>query len=59
MRLQYQWNKIHRFFKTTSEPYDHLDWDGDTLHVWLNDDIIETYSYNDLCEIIEDFIPED
>ena len=26
--LQAQYEKIHSFFKTTTEPFDLLDWDG-------------------------------
>ena len=51
MKPQEEYNKIHRFFKTTTEFYDDLDWDGKILNVWLNDEIIETYTKKDLIEI--------
>ena len=49
-KLQTEYNKIHRFFKTTTEFYDDLDWDGKILNVWLNDEIIETYTKKNLIE---------
>lgn len=53
--LQKQDDLIYSFFKTTTEPYDELDWDGDTLLVLLDNKIIEKYSYEELKEWIEDF----
>lgn len=50
-----QYNKIYRFFKTTPEFYDDLDWDGDTLAVIYRNRVIDLYTYDDLCEIIDDF----
>ena len=55
MDLDTQYNLIYRFFKTTTEPYDDLEWDGSTLEVLLNDVVIERYSYDDLCDIIDGF----
>jgi hypothetical protein len=53
--LQRQYDLINSYFKTTTEPFDELDWDGDTLLVLLDHKIIEKYSYEDLKDIIEDF----
>ena len=53
--LQKQDDLIHSYFKTTTEPFDELDWDGDTLLVLSNGKIIEKYSYEELKEIIEEF----
>jgi hypothetical protein len=53
--LQKQYDLIHSYFKTTTEPYDELDWDGDTLLVLLENKIIEKYSYEELKEIIDEF----
>ncbi len=59
--LQAQYDAIYSFFKTTTEPYDELDWDGSCLIVWLGDDPnspgyqVERYSLADLTEIIKDF----
>jgi hypothetical protein len=53
--LQKQYDLIHSYFKTTTEPYDELDWDGDTLLVLLDNKVIEKYSYEDLKELIEEF----
>ena len=51
MKPQEEYYKIYRFFKNTTEFYDDLDWDGKILNVWLNDEIIETYTKKDLIEI--------
>ena len=54
-KLQRQSNLINRYFKTTTEPYDELEWDGKTLQVWLGDETIETYTHTDLTDIIHNF----
>jgi hypothetical protein len=46
--LQTQYDKIHWYFKTTCEPYDYLDWDGESLILVLNDEVIEKYSLQEL-----------
>lgn len=53
--LQRQGDLIQRYFRTTTEPYDSLEWDGSNLYVCLDDQIVETYTYTDLVEIIHDF----
>lgn len=55
MKMQWQYDAIHRYFKTTTEPYDELDWDGEKLNVIKDGDTIETYTSNDLNEIIPQF----
>ncbi|HOZ36756.1 MAG TPA: hypothetical protein PLR18_02915 [bacterium] len=50
--LQAQYDKIYSYFKTTTEPFDFLDWDGKLLMVWLNDSIVEKYTLKELAEII-------
>ncbi len=55
MNLNMQYNLIYRFFKTTSESYDDLQWDGFVLEVLLKNTVIERYHYDNLCEIIDDF----
>jgi hypothetical protein len=50
--LQRDYDLIHRWFKTTTEPYDKLDWDGTTLHVLLRDKVVEQYTYSDLKRFI-------
>ena len=50
-----QHNLIERYFHFTTEGYSHLDWDGNELLVFFNNEIIERYSKKDLKEIIEDF----
>lgn len=55
-QLQAQYDVIYRLFKTTCvPPYDTLEWDGTTLQVVLQDITIETYTHEDLCEIIPGF----
>lgn len=49
--LQYEYDAIHMWFKTTTELYDDLEWDGRVLEVVLNDETIETYTRTDLFEI--------
>lgn len=53
--LQKQYDLIYSFFKTTTEPYDELDWDGNELLVLLDNKVIEKYTYEELKEWIEDF----
>lgn len=52
--LQYQYDKIYSFFKNTTEPFDELLWDGNTLQVINNDVVIEKYNYKDLLNLIYD-----
>jgi len=47
-KLQSQYDKIYSYFKDTTESFDFLDWDGKFLMVWLNDDVVEQYSVQDL-----------
>lgn len=51
--MQIQYDKIYSYFKTTTEPYDYLEWDGATLKVWNKNRIVETYKYKDLRDLIE------
>lgn len=55
MKLQRQYDLIYRYFKTTTKPYNDLDWDGNNLYVCLDGKITETYAYADLVEIIPNF----
>lgn len=55
MKLQRQGDLIHMFFKVTTEPFDGLYWDGVELLVFLRGEIIEFYTYRDLCEFIDGF----
>ena len=50
--MQHQYDLIYSFFKTTTESFDNLEWDGEILNVWLNEKIIERYKYKDLKELI-------
>ena len=44
MKLQEEYDKIYSFFKTTTEPFDELEWNGKELSVLLNDEVVEIYS---------------
>jgi hypothetical protein len=50
MKLQEEYDKIYSFLKTTSEPFDELDWDGETLDVILNNQINERYTRKDITK---------
>lgn len=54
MYLQRQYDLIYSFFKTTTEPFDALEWNGEILEVWLKYKLIEIYSFQDLKEFIND-----
>lgn len=55
-KLQSQYDLIYCYFKTTTEPYDELDWDGEELNVIKEGDTIEIYTLNDLNKIIPKFL---
>jgi hypothetical protein len=55
MNLQEQYDKICSFFKTTTEPFDELDWNGKLLSVIFNNRVVKEYSYDDLKKLINDF----
>lgn len=46
--LQREYDLIYSFFRTTTEPYDDLEWDGEVLNVWYKDEVIEKYSFREL-----------
>ena len=50
--LQTQYDRIYSYFRTTTEPFDLLEWDGKILNVWSGDNIIEVYKYKDLRALI-------
>lgn len=52
MNIQRQYDLIYSYFKTTTEPFDNLEWNGKVLKVWLKDKMIETYSFQNLKELI-------
>jgi hypothetical protein len=52
IKLQKDYDLIYSFFKTTTEPFDDLEWDGKILNVWLNEKLIERYNCKDLRELI-------
>ncbi len=43
--MQKQYDLIYRYFKTTTESYDTLEWDGKNLEVILKDSVIENYTH--------------
>lgn len=50
--FQNQYDKIYSYFRTTTESFDLLEWDGKILRVWNNGDVIENYQYKDLRNLI-------
>lgn len=55
MTAQREDDLIHRYFKVTAEPYDDLEWDGETLQVWCEGEVVERYTRADLCAIVDGF----
>ena len=55
LNLQLQYDLIYAYFKSTTEPFDMLEWDGENLIVLFNNVEIERYSYSDLRIMIPDF----
>ena len=51
-KLQIQDDKIHSYFKTTTELFDYLEYEGNDLQVWNGDVVVEKYSLKDLEELI-------
>ncbi len=51
--LQKSYDKIYSYFKTTTEQFDYLEWDGKILKVWNKNKVVETYEYKDLEKLIE------
>lgn len=47
-KIQSEYDKIYSYFKTTCEPFDLLDWNGNTLNVWNDNKIIEVYRHKTL-----------
>lgn len=54
IKLQSQYDKIYSYFKSTTEPFDSLEWDGRVLSVIFEDIMIEKYSIDSLKRIIHD-----
>lgn len=50
--IQGQYERIYSYFKTTCEPFDFLEWDGNTLQVWENEIVIERYKPKDLRALV-------
>jgi len=51
--FQSQYDKIYSYFKTTTESFYFLEWDGKVLQVWNNNMVIEVYSLKDLSFMLE------
>lgn len=50
--LQNQYDKLYSYFRTTTEPFDLLEWDGKILNVLNDGVIVEVYMYEDLKLLI-------
>ncbi|MDR3285959.1 MAG: hypothetical protein LBT27_00775 [Prevotellaceae bacterium] len=55
MDIQSQYDKIYIWFKTSTEFFDNIEWDGKTCSVILNNTVVEEYILPDLKEMIPDF----
>jgi len=51
-KIQSQYDKIYSYFKSTTEPFDSLEWDGKNLVVWHKSEIIEQYSSKKLAKLV-------
>ena len=51
-KLQIQDDKIYFYFRTTTELFDYLEYEGNDLQVWNGDVVVEKYSLKDLEELI-------
>lgn len=51
-KLQIGYDLIHSYFKTTTESFDFLEWDGISLQVWKDNDVIEVYGLKGLKIIL-------
>lgn len=52
-KLQIQYDKIYSYFKSTTEMFDSLEWNGKILEVWNKNKITETYKYKDFRNLIK------
>ena len=55
-KIQLQYDKIYSYFKSTTEPFDFLEWDGKNLVVWNKAEIIEQYSLKELAKLVFEHI---
>lgn len=53
IQLQLQYDKFYSYFRTTTEPFDLLEWDGHTLEVWYDNKLVESYRRKDLNFILK------
>lgn len=51
--IQNQYDQIHSYFKTTTEPFDSLEWDGKVLEVLDKNKVVEIYKHKDLKNLIK------
>ncbi len=51
--LQMQYDKIYSYFRTTTESFDSIEWDGKVLEVWDKNKVVEIYKYKDLKSLIK------
>lgn len=51
-KLQNEYDRIYSYFKTTTEPFDFLEWDRNILRVWNNNIVVEIYHLKDLNSML-------
>ncbi|GMO48203.1 MAG: hypothetical protein Ta2B_30170 [Termitinemataceae bacterium] len=56
MNIQKQYDSIYSFFKTTTEYFDEIQWDGIECLIIFKNKVIEKYSFKDLDNLIVGFV---
>lgn len=51
-KFQNEYDRIYSYFKTTTEPFNFLEWDGKILKVWNENEIVEKYFLKNLRKIV-------
>jgi len=51
--IQAQYDVICSYFRTTTELYDEIEWDGKVCSIVLSNETIESYTKSDLQEIMK------
>ena len=51
MNIQEEYDIIYSIFKHTSEPFDILDWNGNEVNIFFDNELIESYSKEDISEL--------
>ena len=55
-KLQLRYDRIYSYFKSTTEPFDFIEWNGKILLVWEDGEIVEQYSSGQLEKLVLRYI---